>query len=136
MINAARGVVPNFGIAVDATPAFDVPGIGEHQHISKLGGGVAIKIADSLTISNHGMVEFLKSIAKKEKIRHQMEILPFGGTDARGMQMFGSGPVCTLSVPTRYVHSPNEMLNRKDVEGAVDLLVRFIETCTECHLVF
>jgi putative aminopeptidase FrvX len=107
--------------------AFDTPDVPEHQRVSTLGGGVAIKINDSATISNHGIVEFMKTLATKNKIKHQMEILPFGGTDAMGMQHFGQGPVCTLSVPTRYVHSPNEMIHQADLEATVKLLVRFLE---------
>jgi endoglucanase len=135
-MTAARGIIPDFGVAIDVTAAFDVPGVAEHMHVTRLGEGTAIKIADSATISNHGIVLFLKSLAKKHKIKHQMEILPFGGTDARAMQMFGSGAVCTLSVPSRYVHSPNEILLKKDVEATVNLLVKFIENCESCKLIF
>lgn len=135
-MTAARGIVPDFGIAVDVTAAFDLPGVAEHMQVTKLREGVAIKINDQASISNHGIVQFMKGLAAKNKIKHQMEILPFGGTDARAMQMFGSGAVCTLSVPTRFVHSPNEILSKKDVEAAVDLLVKFIENCEGCKLVF
>ena len=65
-----------------------------------------------------------------------MEILPFGGTDAAAMQRFGKGPVCTLSIPTRYGHSPSEMVHKKDVEATIQLLVKFIEECEDCKLKF
>ena len=65
-----------------------------------------------------------------------MEILPYGGTDARGMQHFGKGAVCTLSVPTRYVHTPNEIIHKKDLKATVDLLVKFIEECDACKFEF
>jgi endoglucanase len=130
---AARGIEPDLGVAIDVTAAFDTPDVPEHQRVSTLGGGVAIKINDSATISNHGIVEFMKTLATKNKIKHQMEILPFGGTDAMGMQHFGQGPVCTLSVPTRYVHSPNEMIHKADLEATVKLLVRFLENAQGCR---
>lgn len=133
---AAKDIIPDFGIAIDVTAAFDTPGVKEQQQVTQLGNGVAIKINDSASISNHGMVEFLKSLAQKYNIKYQMEILPFGGTDAAGMQREGRGPVCTLSVPTRYVHSPNEMIHKKDVEATIDLLVKFIEECEQCQLAF
>lgn len=135
-MSAARGINPDFGIAVDITAAYDIPGVEEHLRVTQLGEGVAIKINDQASISNHGMVEFLKALAKQHKIKYQLEILPFGGTDAAGMQRFGKGPVCTLSIPTRYGHSPNEMIHRDDVGAAVDLLVRFIEECHQCELSF
>ncbi|MBN2461405.1 MAG: M42 family metallopeptidase [Candidatus Cloacimonetes bacterium] len=134
--SAARAVNPDFGIAVDVTGAFDTPGVADHQQVSRLGEGVAIKISDSASISNHGVVQFLKELAVAHKIPYQMEILPFGGTDAAAMQRYGRGPVCTLSIPTRYVHSPNEMLHRRDVEAAIDLLVKFITNIKDCKLEF
>jgi putative aminopeptidase FrvX len=133
---AARGIDPDLGVAIDVTAAFDTPGVAEHQYVSTFGNGVAIKINDSATISNHGIVQFMKQLAVKYKIKHQMEILPFGGTDAMGMQLFGQGPVCTLSVPTRYVHSPNEMIHKADLESTVKLLVHFLERAHECRVEF
>jgi tetrahedral aminopeptidase len=133
---AAKNINPDIGIAVDITGAFDVPGVPEHQQVTKLNEGIAIKINDSASISNHGIVKFLKKTAKKYKIKAQYEILPFGGTDAAGMQKFGKGPVCTLSVPTRYAHSPNEMIHKKDVQAGIDLLVKFIEEYDKCKLEF
>ena len=133
---AAKNINPDIGIAVDITGAFDVPGVPEHQQVTKLDEGIAIKINDSSSISNHGIVKFMKKTAKKYKIKTQYEILPFGGTDAAGMQKFGKGPVCTLSVPTRYAHSPNEMIHKKDVQAGIDLLVKFIEDYDKCKLEF
>ena len=133
---SAKNINPDFGIAVDITGAFDTPGVSDHEQVTKLGEGVAIKINDSYSISNHGIVEFMKKLAKKNKIKFQMEILPFGGTDAGAMQRSGKGPVCTLSVPTRYGHSPNEMVHKKDVEATIQLLIKFIEECEKCKLEF
>lgn len=135
-MGASKDINPDFGIAIDVTAAFDTPDVKEHQQVTQLGKGVAIKINDQSSISNHGIVEFMKAIAKKYDIPYQLEILPFGGTDAAGMQRFGKGPVCTLSVPTRYVHSPNEMLHKDDIKATINLLVKFIEECEQCQLAF
>jgi len=134
--SAARKINPDIGIAIDITGAFDTPGVAEHRQVTQLGKGVAIKINDSSSISNHGVVKFMTDLAKKNKIKHQFEILPFGGTDALAMQRFGQGPVCTLSIPTRYAHSPNEMIHKKDVKAAIDLLVKFIEEYKKCKIEF
>jgi endoglucanase len=136
MKRAARSVTPDLGIAVDVTGAFDTPGVPEHERVTTLGGGAAIKINDQATISNHGIVEHLRALATKHRIKHQLEVLPFGGTDAGGMQLFGDGAVCTISVPTRYVHSPNEIIHKGDLEASVALLVKFLESAQHCKLVF
>ena len=133
---ASLNITPDFGIAIDVTAAFDTPGVAEHEQVTQLRNGVAIKINDHGTISNHGVVEHFKAIAKKSKIKFQMEILPFGGTDAIGMQRSGNAAVCTLSVPTRYVHSPNEIITKKDLDNTVSLLVKFIETSHTCKVGF
>ena len=65
-----------------------------------------------------------------------MEVLPFRGTDSRGMRMFGGAPVYALSVPTRYVHSPNAMAHGKDISAAIKLLVKFLETCERRKIEF
>jgi putative aminopeptidase FrvX len=69
-------VAPDIGVALDVTVASDVPGVGEHEHVSKLGAGVAIKIKDSLSISNPKLVRTMRQIAEQKKIKYQLEILP------------------------------------------------------------
>ncbi len=50
--------------------------------------------------------------------------------------MFGGAPVYALSVPTRYVHSPNAMAHGKDISAAIKLLVKFLETCERRKIEF
>jgi putative aminopeptidase FrvX len=93
-----------------------------------LGKGAAIKIMDSSLICHPKLVEHLRTIAQREGISHQMEILPLGGTDAGGVQRLHGGiPSITLSIPTRYVHTPNEMVNASDVQACIDLLARYLQ---------
>lgn len=126
-ITSAFGIDPDVGVAIDVTIACDMPGIPENQHVTKLGEGTAIKICDSSAISNPKLVRHLKRLAETKKIRHQMEILPRGGTDAGGMQRTRAGvPVVTLSVPTRYVHSVVETVNKRDLKATVDLMTAFV----------
>ncbi len=99
-----------------------------YEQVTRLGDGVAIKLMDSSAISHPGMVAQMKELAKRKKIKYQMEILPRGGTDGGAMQRVHAGlPVVTLSVPTRYVHTSIELADKKDVQGAVNLLTAFIE---------
>jgi endoglucanase len=96
---------------------------------------VAIKIADSSSISHTGLVRALKDLAEKRKIPYQMEILPRGGTDAGALQRAQAGAaVVTLSLPSRYVHSVVEMSHRDDLKAAIDLLAAFLETAGEIDL--
>jgi tetrahedral aminopeptidase len=119
---------PTVVVALDVTVAMDVPGGGNENTITELGKGAAIKIMDGHSISNPKLVDHLRTIAQRENIPHQMEILPSGGTDAGGVQRLHGGiPAVTLSVPCRYVHTPNEMVSKADVEAAITLLARYLE---------
>ena len=111
---SAFGVEPDLGVALDVTLAADIPGIPEHEQVTRLGQGAAIKLLDSSAISHPGLVAQLRELAKKRKIECQLEILPLGGTDAGAMQRVRTGvPVATISVPTRYIHTSVELPKAK-----------------------
>jgi tetrahedral aminopeptidase len=121
-------LAPTAVVALDVTLAMDVPGTEDEGRITELGKGVALKIMDSYSISHPKLVEHFQRIAEREGIAHQTEILPFGGTDAGGVQRLHGGiPTITLSVPCRYVHTPNEMVSEDDVQAAINLLARYLE---------
>lgn len=121
-------VKPDIAVAVDITIANDFPGMGEQDVVTKLGEGAAIKIMDGSVICHPKLVQHFKSLAEKNEIKYQMEILPFGGTDAGGLQRQNGGiPAFTLSIPTRYAHTVNETVHSEDVQACIDLLVAYIE---------
>lgn len=127
---AASGwaIQPDVCVAIDITLANDIPGIPEQDHITRLGEGTAIKIMDSSLICHPKVVAHFRKLAEKHKIKHQMEVLPMGGTDAGGVQRLHGGiPAFTLSIPTRYVHTVNETVHEDDVDASVELLRRYIE---------
>lgn len=125
---SAYAIHPDIGVALDTTLANDYAGMADTDHITKLGCGVGIKIMDASFICHPKLVEHFRTIAENEKITHQMEVLPRGGTDGAALQRARGGvPSITLSVPTRYIHTVNEMINTADVDAAITLLARFLE---------
>jgi tetrahedral aminopeptidase len=125
---SGSALAPTAVVALDVTLAMDVPGTEDEGRITELGKGVALKIMDSYSISHPKLVEHFQRIAEREGIAHQTEILPLGGTDAGGVQRLHGGiPTITLSVPCRYVHTPNEMVSEDDVQAAINLLARYLE---------
>jgi len=115
---------PDFGFGLDTTIAFDLPGAAAHEMITKLGEGTAIKIMDASTICDFRMVDFMKKIANKHKIKWQPEILTAGGTDTAGIQRMteGGSIAGAVSIPTRHLHQVIEMANKDDIQGSIDLL--------------
>jgi len=123
---SAYSVQPDEGIALDVTIASDIPEM--KINAVKLGEGPAVKIKDSRSISNPGVVRRMIDAAKAAGVPCQREVLPFGGTDAGAMQLSRGGmPVGTLSIPCRYVHSACEMIDLRDMEGAKKLLIEYVK---------
>jgi endoglucanase len=126
---AAHSINPDFGIALDTTIAFDVPGAQPHEKVTELGKGTAIKIMDASTICDYRMVEFMKQKANEADITWQPEILTAGGTDTAGVQRMGKqGAIAgAISIPTRHLHQVIEMAHKKDIADSISLLVACLE---------
>lgn len=125
---AAYHIDPDISVALDITLANDIPGGADQDVVTRLGEGTAIKVFDSSHIANYKLVRHFRDLAKQHHIPHQLEVLPRGGTDAGAMQRARAGsPAITLSTPTRYVHTVNEMLHQADLEAGITLLARYLE---------
>ena len=125
---SAHDINPTFGIALDTTIAYDVPGAQAHEKITQLGKGAAIKIMDGSVICDSRMVAYLKETADKNDILWQPEILPAGGTDTAGLQRMGKNGAISgaISVPTRHLHQVVEMAHKEDIEKCIQLLIAAI----------
>jgi putative aminopeptidase FrvX len=111
---AAYTLDPHLAIALDSTPAYDLPvldqqadGRLENTRVnSRLGGGPAIYPADRSTISDPRLVRHLVRTAEKMDIPFQIRQPGGGGTDAGAIHMQRAGvPSVSLSVPGRYAHT-------------------------------
>jgi tetrahedral aminopeptidase len=72
-------------------------------------------------------VRWMVDTAEKSAIPYQLEVLEAGTTDARAIQQARAGvPAGCMSIPTRYIHSPSEMVDYQDVLNGVRLLVELI----------
>jgi len=127
---AAHQINPDFGIALDTTIAFDVPGAKPQEKITSLGKGTAIKVMDASAICDYRMVDFMKKTAKEHNIPFQLEILTAGGTDTAGIQRMGkNGAIAgAISIPTRHLHQVVEMAHKDDIAHSIDLLAACVST--------
>ena len=121
---ATQKIQPDFGFGLDTTIAYDVPGAAEHEKITSLGKGVAIKIMDASTICDTRMVSFMQKQADSNKISWQNEILTAGGTDTASIQRMtpGGSIAGAFSIPTRHIHQVIEMVHKSDVKNCIDLM--------------
>ena len=130
-ITGAFGVNPNAAIAVDVGFATDVPGIKpELLGDIKLGAGAELqRNADN----NPPLLNRILKAAAKKKIPYQMTTghRATGGTDTAAIQMTRGGVATALiSIPNRYMHTPAEICDLRDVESAVALIVETIASLT------
>ena len=123
----AYAIRPDMAIAIDVTFA-DVDEIEV-----KLNQGPVI----SLGPSNHPVIrKRLLQICHDLEMKYQSEILPSGaGTDAYAVEISREGvPTILISVPSRYMHSPVEVVNPKDVERTGRLMAEFIVSLNEAFI--
>ncbi|HEY9593277.1 MAG TPA: M42 family metallopeptidase [Spirochaetia bacterium] len=120
-MTSAFAVEPDIAIAVDVTLTGDTPECAPMA--VKLGGGAAIKIKDGGMLAHPGVKDWLIRTAESAGIPFQREVLTGGTTDAASIQISRAGvPAGCVSIPTRYVHHPSEMVDYGDVEACVRLL--------------
>jgi len=123
---SAYALEPDVAIVVDVTFSTDVPDVdkkelGEHE----LGGGPVL----SRGSASHGMVfDLLAEVAEKEGIPYSIQAAPKATrTDADGIYLTRHGvPTGLVSIPNRYMHSPNEIVSMKDVQNAAKLIAAFV----------
>lgn len=121
-------VNPDFGIAVDVTHATDHPDCDKKKFGEcKLGGGPVICRGPNI---NPLVFDKLVACAKSLKMSYQIEAEARPtGTDARALQITRKGVATGLvAIPLRYMHTPSELVDMKDVENCVKLLAAFAKS--------
>jgi endoglucanase len=122
---SAFKVQPDVAFALDVGIAHDTPGTEGDE---KLGGGPLVVIYDATAIPNRGLLDLVVDTARKLKIALQFESVERGGTDAGRIHVTGQGvPSIAMGVPARYIHSHVSIIDRRDYEQTVKLLVAVVK---------
>ncbi|HEX8395712.1 MAG TPA: M42 family metallopeptidase, partial [Longimicrobium sp.] len=121
---------PAMSIVVDLTFSTDAPGVdkkqvGEH----KLGSGPVLSRGSAI---HPIMFERLAETAERENIPYTIQGSPrFTSTDADAIYLQRGGiPTAVVSVPNRYMHSPNEVVSLDDIDATVKLIAAFCRGVT------
>lgn len=124
---SAFAVEPEVAIALDVTSTNDTPHARGLIATVCLGGGPAIKVKDAGMIGHPGLNRLLEAAADAAGVTYQREVMLMGSTDAMSMQLVHGGvPASAISAPSRYVHTPSQIVDRRDAEGGVRLLAEFL----------
>lgn len=127
-MTSAYGICPDVGIALDVTIAGDMPGVKEVEAPIKLGKGPSLSVADYGLITHPKVLRLLVEAAEENKIPYQLETGLPGSTDASRISLVREGvPSGTISIPTRYIHSPISLLSLADAENVVKLTVAAVK---------
>ncbi|HEX9386097.1 MAG TPA: M20/M25/M40 family metallo-hydrolase [Anaerolineales bacterium] len=131
---AAQYFNPDLAIAVDSTPANDLPLYEGGENISyntKLGLGPAVYIADGSTLHDPRLVRFLQETAEAQGIPYQFRQPGGGGTDSGAIQRLLAGvPTVSVSVHHRYTHSPVSISRLEDWRNTINLLYAALRRIT------
>ncbi len=121
---------PDICVALDVTGTGDCPN-GVKMAV-KLGGGAAIKIKDASILCHPAIKKLMTERAIAHGIKYQYEILEFGGTDSGAVHLSRGGvPSGVISIPTRWLHGPNETAAKADIVECVKLVLALAEEAIE-----
>lgn len=122
---SAELVEPDIAIALDVSIATDVPG---SNGMTRLGAGPGLLIYDSQLVGHVGLRDKIVEIAEELNIPFQYDYLKTSGTDSGRMHTVHAGcPAISFCIETRYIHSHTSIINYKDYENGVKLIVELIK---------
>lgn len=128
---SAFALNPDIAIATDVTIPGDHPGVSKKEASPEMGKGPVLVIASASgrgLLADQRLTSWLRNAGDKMKIPYQLEVGDGGNTDASIINLVRDGiPSIPLSVPSRYIHSPVEVVDLKDVQGTIDLLVEALK---------
>ena len=127
---AAFSIAPAVAIAIDVTHATDYPGADKKRnHEVKLGGGPVLGRGATV---NDAVFLGLREAARTLNIATSVQATgKSSGTDADAMIHTGTGTATgVVSIPNRYMHSPNELVSLSDLENAAKVIAGFVRTVT------
>jgi len=128
---AAFHIEPDVALAVDTTIPGDHPGITKREACVELGKGPVVNVVEASgrgLVAHPQAIKWLKECAEKNSIPLQLDVFEAGMTDGAAIYLTRGGiPTGTLSIPTRYIHSPVEVVDLRDVMNASNLLARAVQ---------
>jgi endoglucanase len=122
----SAAVEPDFALALDTTPTSDTHDV-LMTGTRALGDGPCIKIVDKSLIAHPLVTQHLEKVAREGDIPFQIEVFMGIGTDAGALHMTHKGvSTGAISIPSRYTHTPIEVVDLEDMENSYKLLHDFV----------
>jgi endoglucanase len=129
---AGYQIHPDVALVIEGTTAADTPGTPAHKCPTRLCQGPAVSVADKSIIVNPAFVRFIEEAADALKIPWQHKVPLSGGTDAGAIHLSRGGvQTGIISVPCRYIHSPSSVVDLRDLEHTVALVIEVARKAPE-----
>jgi endoglucanase len=123
---------PDVALISEVTIPGDHPGVTKEQRHLKLGAGPSITIVDADgrgVIVPDNVIAWLREAAERRSLPYQLDVASGGTTDATAVHLTKAGiPSGVISVPTRYIHSPIEVLSLSDLTWGAELLAEAVRS--------
>ncbi|TDT60933.1 M42 family metallopeptidase [Fonticella tunisiensis] len=128
---AAFAIEPEIALIFEGTTCADIAK-DEKDYVTTPGEGPAISLMDRTSSANGKLLKRIVEIAEKNNIPYQYRRGKFGGNDAGRIHRTKEGCLtATISVPTRYIHSPISMINKEDYENTINLVKLVLRSLEE-----
>ncbi|NLV26684.1 MAG: M42 family metallopeptidase [Methanomicrobiales archaeon] len=128
---SAFALNPDIAIATDVTIPGDHPGVTKKEASVEMGKGPVLVLASASgrgLLADARLISWIRNAGDKKNIPYQLEVGDGGNTDASIINLVRDGiPSIPLSVPSRYIHSPVEVVDMKDVQATIDILVEVLK---------
>jgi endoglucanase len=120
----------DLAIAIDNGPIADYPGTSDGDLPVRLGQGPTLIYKDAMVHYDRRVLGRLLDVATANDIPVQQGVYPGFGSDGAALIRAGI-PTALLAIATRYTHSPFEMGDERDLDGALRLLTAFVTSAAE-----
>jgi putative aminopeptidase FrvX len=127
----AYALSPTVALVTDVEVAGGHPGIEKKDTPVELDKGPVLTVSDASgrgIITPPSVLKWLKETAAQHHIEYQLSVADGGNTDASIIHLTKAGiPTGIVGVPTRYIHSPVELLSLRDLDKCAELVARALE---------
>ncbi len=125
---AADMIRPEIGIAIEGGIAGDQPATRPDETQARLGAGPGIFLYDSSALPNRRFAALTREVASAARVPLQLDLVQgYGDDSAEIQQAVGGAPTVNLVVPVRYTHVHNGVMDRRDFDQMVTLVVALVK---------
>lgn len=119
---AAYTVNPDIAIVLETTTACDISGVEDEKKVCVLGNGAVISYMDKGTVYDRELYKLGFDTAKEIGVKCQTKTVVAGGNDSGAIHKSAGGVrTIAISVPCRYLHSPNCVIKESDLYDTAKL---------------